>query len=140
MNDAMRVREAQATDVDAVIDLWERAGVTRPWNDPRLDFERALSGSTSSILVAEDAEGLAATAMVGYDGHRGWVYYLAVAAERRGSGVGRVIMSAAEAWLLSAGAPKVEVMVRRDNAAAVGFYESLGYSNADVEVLARWLD
>jgi len=134
------VREAGPADVDAVVALWERTGLTRPWNDPVLDIERALTGPTSSVLLGHDGQELVATAMVGYDGHRGWVYYLAVAPDHRGSGVGRAIMAAAESWLRAAGAPKVEVMVRSDNADAAGFYEALGYSDAEVAVLARWLD
>ena len=77
--------------------------------------------------------------MVGCDGHRGWVYYLAVAPERRRSGLGRTMMDAAEAWLRERGAPKIQLMVREDNEAALGFYEALGLERQKVVTLGRFL-
>ncbi|MDR2255955.1 MAG: GNAT family acetyltransferase [Arthrobacter sp.] len=125
---------------DAAAALWEEAGLVRPWNDPRGDFARAVVGPTSAVLgLVEDGE-LIASAMVGVDGHRGWVYYVAVAASRRGRGLGRAAMEAAEAWLLAAGAPKVQLMVRGSNAAVLGFYARLGYADQDTVVLGKFLD
>ena len=135
----MDVRELTAADRPSATALWSEVGLTRPWNDPGADFDRAVAGPTSCVLGAFDA-GLAATAMVGHDGHRGWVYYLAVDPARRGDGVGRRMMREAERWLLERGAVKINVMVRHDNAAALGFYERLGYEDAETTVLARWLD
>ena len=83
--------------------------------------------------------GLAGSVMVGFDGHRGWVYYLAVAPDRRRSGLGRVLMAAAEAWLRARGAPKIQLMVRADNEAALGFYEALGLERQQVVTLGRFL-
>ena len=88
--------------------------------------------------VADDR--LVGTVMVGHDGHRGWVYYLAVAAAERGSGLGRALMQAAEVWLVARGAVKVQLMVRETNASVTGFYDRLGYTDADVRVLAKRLD
>ena len=133
----MQIRPALPADRDAVIEIWEAAGLTRPWNDPVADFDRALAGVTSTVLVGVDDAMVIATAMVGEDGHRGWVYYLAVREDARGRGLGRAMMAAAEAWLRDRGAVKVQLMVRESNAAVIGFYEALGYEDADVRVLGR---
>ena len=136
--------EAYEADSQAVIALWEACSLTRPWNDPRADFALALAGPSSTILVIRDEGGagqgdLAGSIMVGFDGHRGWVYYLAVAPARRRSGLGRVLMAAAEAWLRARGAPKIQLMVRADNQAALGFYEALGLERQQVVTLGRFL-
>jgi ribosomal protein S18 acetylase RimI-like enzyme len=135
----MQVRLAVAADRDAVIAAWKEAGLTRPWNDPVDDFERACAGATSAVLVGIEGEDLVATAMVGDDGHRGWVYYVAVREDVRGHGHGRAMMAAAEAWLRERGVVKVQLMIRDTNLGVVGFYESLGYEETPVRVLGRWL-
>lgn len=132
--------EAGAADEAAVIALWEACGLTRPWNDPALDFRRAVEGATSAVLVLRDGVALAASVMVGSDGHRGWVYYLAVAPDRRREGLGGVMMDAAEAWLRARGAPKLQLMVRASNEEALGFYEALGLERQEVVTLGRFLD
>lgn len=124
---------------DAVA-LWEAAGLTRPWNDPVADCRRALLGPDSSVLMAVDGEGLAATAMLGHDGHRGWVYYLAVAPRCRGRGLGAQMMAACESWVRERGIAKVQLMVRTENSPVRAFYAHLGYEPSDVVVLARRLD
>ena len=131
--------EADADDAAAVIALWEACGLTRPWNDPEADFARAVAGPASAVLLLRQGDALAASVMVGCDGHRGWVYYLAVAPERRGSGLGRATMAAAEAWLRARGAPKLQLMVREDNEAALRFYEALGLERQKVVTLGRFL-
>jgi ribosomal protein S18 acetylase RimI-like enzyme len=90
-------------------------------------------------LVLREEGALAASVMVGCDGHRGWVYYLAVAPERRRAGLGRRMMDAAEAWLRARGAPKIQLMVREDNKDALGFYEALGLERQKVVTLGRFL-
>ena len=135
----MDIRPASPADRDPVIALWTAAGLTRPWNDPARDFDRALAGPSSAVLVGVADGVLVATAMVGHDGHRGWVYYVAVREDARGRGLGTAIMRVAEAWLRDRAIPKVQLMVREDNAAAVGFYEALGYEPAAVRVLGRRL-
>lgn len=134
------VRPAQAPDCDAVIALWEAAGLTRPWNDPRADFAMALEAPSSAVLLAHDGDALIGSVMVGFDGHRGWVYYLAAPPDRRGAGIGRALMRAAENWLKARGCPKIQLMVRGDNHAARGFYDAIGYEMQDVVTIGRRLD
>jgi ribosomal protein S18 acetylase RimI-like enzyme len=133
------IETAGAEDEAAVIALWAACGLTRPWNDPSQDFRRAIDGATSAILVQRDEDGIAASVMVGFDGHRGWVYYLAVAPERRRAGLGRAMMDVAERWLRERGAPKIQLMVRDDNSHAIGFYKSLGLEPQKVVTLGRFL-
>ena len=121
----------------AAVELWREAGLTRPWNDPHDDLRRALESPASTVLAGIEGDVLMATAMVGHDGHRGWVYYLAVRADARGAGLGRKMMRACEAWLSARDALKLNVMVRADNAEAVGFYSALGYGTDDVIVMSR---
>ena len=127
-------------DADAIIALWEACGLTRPWNPPARDFAQAVDGPTSAILVARDGDVIAASVIVGFDGHRGWVYYLAVAPDRRRAGLGRALMAAAEEWLRARGAPKLQLMVREGNADARAFYHALGFVDQPVAVLGRFLD
>jgi ribosomal protein S18 acetylase RimI-like enzyme len=121
--------------IPAAAALWQAAGLTRPWNDPVSDAQRALAGPASTILAVHDGERLAGTVMVGHDGHRGWVYYLAVADGCRRAGHGRALMAAAMDWLRAAGMPRLNLMVRADNSAALGFYQALGFRPSDVRVL-----
>jgi len=131
--------EARPEDEAAVIALWEACGLTRPWNDPAADFQCAVGGPASAVLLLREGEALAASVMVGCDGHRGWIYYLVVAPERRRQGLGRAMMEAAEAWLRARGAPKIQLMVREDNEAALGFYAALGLERQQVVTLGRFL-
>jgi ribosomal protein S18 acetylase RimI-like enzyme len=127
-------------DVAAVIALWQRCGLTRPWNDPAADIALARRGPNSTVLIGRGSGAIVATAMVGHDGHRGWVYYVAVNPDRRANGHGRAIMNAAEEWLRQAGIPKLQLLVRRDNAKAGAFYQSIGYEEAETIVFAKWID
>lgn len=131
---------ATAADRDAVIGLWRDCALTRPWNDPVADFDAAVATATSDILLLREADTLIATVMVGFDGHRGWVYYLAVHPDYRPEGLGRRLMDAAEAWLRERGAPKIQLMVRSDNADVIAFYEAMGLERQDVVTLGRRLD
>lgn len=133
------IAPAEAGDEAAAVALWTAAGLTRPWNDAGADFRLALESGASTVLVARDVSGLAGTVMVGFDGHRGWLYYLAVRGDRRGGGLGRALVAAAEEWLAARGAPKVQLMVRADNRDAA-FYARLGYEAQAVAVLGRRLD
>jgi ribosomal protein S18 acetylase RimI-like enzyme len=121
---------------DDALALWHASGLTRPWNDPVADLDRALAGPSSTVLAALDGGRLAGTVMVGHDGHRGWLYYLAVDDDRRGQGIGRALVAAAETWA-SRAVPKVQLMVREENPGVVAFYERLGYERSPVVVLAR---
>jgi ribosomal protein S18 acetylase RimI-like enzyme len=138
---AVRIEPLPERLYDAAIRLWQDSGLTRPWNDPEADLRRAAGGGSSCVLAAiGDDDGLLATAMVGHDGHRGWVYYLAVGAAQRGRGLGRQMMQACEDWVRSRGIPKIQLMVRATNRGTIGFYEHLGYADSDVVVLGRRLD
>ena len=131
---------AAAPDREAVVALWQQAGLTRPWNDPQADFDLALGGPASTILLARQQEQILGSVMVGFDGHRGWVYYLASDPDRRGTGIGRQLMQAAEDWLRQRGCPKIQLMVRSDNQPARGFYQAIGYELQDVVTIGRRLD
>jgi ribosomal protein S18 acetylase RimI-like enzyme len=136
----MEISELTADHADGAVALWHESGLTRPWNNPQDDYRRAVEGPTSAVLGAQDEAGVVGTAMVGHDGHRGWVYYLAVRDDVRRTGLGSHLMRAAEEWLGDRGVPKVNVMVRTTNTAVVGFYESLGYQDGEVLVLGKFLD
>ncbi|WEK41597.1 MAG: GNAT family acetyltransferase [Candidatus Sphingomonas colombiensis] len=133
------IEQASAFDEAALIALWDACGLIRPWNPPAHDIARALAGPTSTILVARAAEAVIGSVMTGHDGHRGWVYYLAVAPEARRTGLGRALMAAAEAWLRERGAPKLQLMVRNGNEEALAFYRALGFEDQLVSVLGRFL-
>lgn len=132
--------DATQADADAVIALWHACGLTRPWNDPHGDFERALAGPSSTVLVLRDESTIAASVMVGHDGHRGWVYYLATDPARRRLGHGRAMMTAAEGWLRARRVPKLQLMVREGNDAALAFYAALGLEPQPVVTLGRFLE
>ncbi|HEY4267922.1 MAG TPA: GNAT family acetyltransferase [Galbitalea sp.] len=133
------IRAFERADTERVVELWSAAGLTRPWNDPRTDIERKLSTQPELFLVWEEDEDVAGTAMIGYDGHRGWVYYLAVDAERRGRGIARALMAEAEQLLIERGCPKIMLMVRSDNTAVIDLYEHLGYAVESTKVLGKRL-
>ncbi|MFC8682957.1 GNAT family acetyltransferase [Microbacterium ureisolvens] len=121
------VRPFDLADTESVVSLWQTAGLTRPWNNPYQDISRKLSVQPELFLVAVDERLVVGSVMAGYDGHRGWLYYLASAPDRRGEGIGRKLVAEAEERLLAMGCPKVQLMVRPENGVARGFYDSLGY-------------
>jgi len=133
----VRIIEAREADRDVVVALWHDAGLTRPWNDADADFMRALASPASTVLVAVDGDTICGSVMVGDDGHRGWLYYLAVRTDLRHRGTGRALVHAAEAWLAHRGVAAVRLMVRNENTAVVAFYEALGYEDKDCIVLGR---
>lgn len=125
----MAIRSFSAEDTDSVVALWEACGLIRRWNDPRKDIARKLEVQPELFLVAEEAGGVIGTAMVGYDGHRGWVNYLAVDPGHRREGLGRQLMVRAEELLLERGCPKLNLQVRAGNEAVLEFYAALGYAD-----------
>ena len=127
-------------DVPHVIALWQRCGLTRPWNDPGADIAFARKGANATILIGRADGAIAATAMVGHDGHRGWVYYVAVDPDRQHHHFGRAIMAAAEDWLRREGVQKIMLMVRPDNTSVRAFYDKLGYATQERVIYAKWLD
>ncbi len=126
------IRAFEEKDTEMVVSLWQSAGLTRPWNDPYRDIARKLTVQRELFLVAEDDGMVVGTVMAGYDGHRGWLYYLASDPARRGEGIGSALVDAAEERLLDMGCPKVQLMVRPDNPIAQGFYDRLGYQSFDI--------
>ena len=134
------IRAFRAEDEAPLVALWEACGLTRPWNPPAADIALVRRSGHGDILVACDDDAVVGSVVVGHDGHRGWVYYLAVAAERRRGGVGRRLMAAAEAWVAARGVRKLELMIRDGNAAVAEFYARLGYEPEPVQVMSRWLD
>lgn len=135
----MQIRTYQANDEQAVVALWEVCGLVRPWNDPHRDISRKLTEQPELFLVGIAGQTVVATAMVGFDGHRGWVYYLAVAPDYRNKAYGRALMQEAERLLLQRGCPKVNLLVRSSNVEVVDFYKKLGYVQDDVVSLGRRL-
>ena len=137
----MRIADLPDDLSHEAVALWQEVGLTRPWNDPALDLQRAMTGSSSTVLAAlDDAGRLLGTSMVGHDGHRGWVYYLAVQPTHQRQGVARALMSACEQWVRARGVLKIQLMVRNTNSDVIEFYKGLGYVDVDAVVLGRFLD
>jgi ribosomal protein S18 acetylase RimI-like enzyme len=137
---ALAIADIRDADVAAVIALWQACGLTRPWNDPAADIALARRGPHSTVLIGRDDNAIVATAMVGHDGHRGWVYYVATDPDRRAKGYGRAIMNAAEDWLRAAGVPKLQLLVRPENAGVAAFYQSIGFGEQQILFFSKWLD
>ena len=131
--------------VEQAAALWQAAGLTRPWNDPVADCLHALRSPASTVLWVEQEDpsgspsSVVGTALVGEDGHRGWVYYVAVDEALRGRGIGAALMRSAEEWLAARGVGKLMLMVRAENHAVQEFYRGLGYEPQDVMTMGRWL-
>ncbi|WP_448319495.1 GNAT family acetyltransferase [Streptomyces sp. CO7] len=135
----MTIRPFEGPDIDAVVALWEKAGLTRPWNSPWADVRRKQTVQPEMFFVAEDDGRIVGTVMAGYDGHRGWINYLAVGDDRRGTGLGRALVEQAEAALAALGCPKVQLQVRPDNIGVIDFYERLGYAPYEAISLGKRL-
>ena len=136
----MTVRPFTLADVEAVVDLWTRCGLVRPWNDPRKDIARKLRVQPELFLVAELDGVLAATVMAGYDGHRGWINYLAVDPAARRRGLGRALMGEAERLLRERGCPKINLQVRSENREVIAFSERIGFAQDAVTSLGKRLE
>jgi ribosomal protein S18 acetylase RimI-like enzyme len=136
---ALVIRTFAKTDEAAVVALWRAAGLTRPWNDPHADIARKQAVQPELFLVGELGGEIVASAMAGYDGHRGSVYYLAVSPAHQRGGYARAVMAEVERRLEALGCPKLNLMVRRDNTAVIGFYDHLGYEEQSVVTLGKRL-
>lgn len=138
-----RFRTFAEDDTAAVVALWEACGLLRPWNDPYRDIARKTAEQPELFLVAESSDAAAPTlvgaGMAGYDGHRGWVNYLAVDPDQQGTGLGRAFLAEFERLLLARGCPKVNVQVRAGNERVLGFYASLGYAEDHAVSLGKRL-
>ena len=135
----LEIRTYRERDESAVIQLWQECGLVMPWNDPRADIERKFADSPQLFFVGcVDAE-IVASCMAGYDGHRGWIYYLAVGGPWQRRGFAGKLMRHAEACLYNLGCPKIDLMVRNNNDSVIGFYRNLGYGEDPVVVLSKRL-
>jgi ribosomal protein S18 acetylase RimI-like enzyme len=137
---ALSIAAVEDADIPAMIALWQRCGLTRPWNDPAADIAMARRGPNAAVLAGRDGDAVVASVLVGHDGHRGWVYYVAVDPDHRHKGYGRAIMDAAEQWLRARGIEKLQLMVRPDNTGVKAFYQSLDFLEQERVVYAKWLD
>jgi ribosomal protein S18 acetylase RimI-like enzyme len=133
----MEIRPYLEADEAQVIALWTAAGLVRPWNDPRKDIARKLRVGRELFLVAVDGGKIIGAVMGGYDGHRGWVNYLAVAADSRRRRVGAALMHEVEARLRALGCAKLNLQVRRSNREVVAFYQAIGFAEDDVVSLGK---
>ena len=135
----MQIRPFRRADEAAVIALWEECKLTRPWNDPRKDIARKLAVQPELFLVGTVNGELVGSVMAGYEGHRGWVNYLAVAPRARRRGHARALMQRVEELLLERGCPKLGLLVRNSNPEAIAFYHRLGYAQDDSVSLGKRL-
>ncbi len=136
----IEIRPFRPEDQEPVVALWQRCGLLRPWNDPRKDIARKLRVQGELLLVGTVDGVVVAAVMAGYEGHRGWINYLAVSPEHRRAGLGRAMMAAAEGRLKALGCPKVNLQIRRDNPEVVAFYARLGYLEDAVVSMGKRLE
>lgn len=135
----LEIRAYHDSDESALIRLWQECDLIRPWNDPQTDIERKCADSPALFFVGcSDAE-IIASCMAGYDGHRGWIYYLAVAAAWQRCGIASEMVRHAESSLHDLGCPKIDLMVRNGNEGVIAFYKSIGYADDPVVVLSKRL-
>ena len=138
-NAEFNIRSYQASDESAIIDLWHRCNLVVPQNDPQKDIEMKRKVQPTLFFVGTVSNRIVSSVMAGYDGHRGWIYYLAVDPDYRRQQIGRRMMEEAESALKKRGCPKINLQVRTSNQAVISFYERLGFSNDDVIGLGKKL-
>jgi ribosomal protein S18 acetylase RimI-like enzyme len=136
----MEIRPFDPHDEESVVQLWTDCGLVVPWNNPHRDIQRKLKIQPEMFLVACSDSQIIATVMAGYDGHRGWINYLAVHPQYQHSGIGRRMMDEAESRLRAAGCPKINLQVRSKNATVIEFYERIGFKTDDVVSLGKRLE
>jgi ribosomal protein S18 acetylase RimI-like enzyme len=135
----IQFRQFHPDDTEQTVALWQACGLTRPWNDPHKDIERKLQQEPELFIVAERDGLLLGSVMAGYDGHRGWIYYLSVLPQYQSQGLGKKLVQQAEQRLRSKGCPKIQLMIRLDNSSVQDFYRALDYEQAEVVVLGKRL-
>jgi ribosomal protein S18 acetylase RimI-like enzyme len=135
----IEIRPFRPDETEAVVALWKACDLIRPWNDPRKDIERKLGVDPELFLVAVEDELVVGAVMAGYEGHRGWINYLAVEPGRRRQGLGGELMATAERLLAERGCPKINLQIRSENADVIAFYVALGYRQDDVVSLGKRL-
>ena len=135
----MKVRNFEPADTEEVVALWQACELVRPWNDPLLDIQRKLQVNDSLFLVGLSEGGVVASVMGGYDGHRGWMNYLAVAPGYQHKGYATALVTCLEDKLLNVGCPKINLQIRTDNVAVQAFYKKLGFSVDDAISMGKRL-
>jgi ribosomal protein S18 acetylase RimI-like enzyme len=135
----LHIRPLAVTDFAAVIDLWRVCNLLRPWNDPRSDIAAKLANSPDLLLVGMLDGAVVASVMIGYDGHRGWINYLAVHPDWQRHGYGRQMMDAAEDRLRTMGCAKINLQIRTGNDDAIAFYQALGFKDDQVLSMGKRL-
>jgi ribosomal protein S18 acetylase RimI-like enzyme len=133
------IRQFHPADTEAVVDLWRRCRLLRPWNDPHEDIRRKLAVGDDLFLVAEEEGRVVGSIMGGYDGHRGSIFYLAVDPDHRHRGWGETLLAEVELRLLERGCPKINLQVRTDNEETLGFYLRRGFAREDLIDLGKRL-
>lgn len=133
------IRPFRPGDEEGVRALWKVSGLLRPWNDPGKDIARKMGVLPELFLVCEGTHSIIGTVMAGYDGHRGWLYYLAVSPNDRRLGIGRALVCAAEERLKMLGCPKVNLQIRTDHLEVLDFYQDLGFSQETVISMGKRL-
>ena len=134
------IRAFQEADADDVVRLWVACGLVRPWNDPRKDIARKLAVQRELFLVGSVGDRIVATVMGGYDGHRGWINYLAVDPAHRRQGLARRLLADVEQHLRAAGCAKINLQIRHDNLDAIAFYRSVGFAEDAVVSMGKRLE
>jgi ribosomal protein S18 acetylase RimI-like enzyme len=141
MRPRLTIRSATADDEAAIAALWQVCGLVTSYNDPAKDFRFARDKSNSDVLVGIHEDGnLVGSVMVGHDGHRGWIYYVAADPNYRKQGIGRHMTGAAEEWLKGRKVVKVMLLVRETNAKVVDFYKRLGFETIPRVIMEKWLN
>ena len=135
----MIIRVFTESDRKSVLKLWDTCGLMRPWNDPDRDIDRKMQFQPELFLVGTINSKIMASAMAGYDGHRGSVFYLAIHPDHQGSGLGKDLMSHIESLLVSLGCPKLNIVVRSSNESVLEFYDKLSYAPDDVVSMGKRL-
>ncbi len=133
------IRQFSHTDLEDIISLWELCGLTRPWNNPEIDIFRKAEQQDGLFLIATRDDKLVATLMGGYDGHRGWISYLAVHPQYQRQGIATALVQQLEKRLIARGCPKVQLLIRKDNLDIQSFYDELGYEEVDAICLGKRL-
>ncbi|PYF83354.1 MULTISPECIES: GNAT family acetyltransferase [Marinomonas] len=133
----MNIRPYEEQDRKVVIALWNQCGLVAPQNDPNKDIDRKLKVDADLFLVGVVGNEVVATVMGGYEGHRGWINYLAVSPDHQRKGYGQTIMKAVEGLILAKGCPKINLQVRNTNQTVIAFYNAIGYGNDQVVSLGK---
>ncbi len=136
----MKIRTFDIVDQAAVIELWQACALVVPWNDPVKDIARKLKVDADLFLVGESRGEIVATVMGGYEGHRGWINYLAVSPQHQRKGYGRKIMEFVEQKIQLMGCPKINLQIRGTNTQAAAFYQAIGYDIENVIGLGKRLE